>query len=395
MKNFSRNKLVSIVRKDNDTLEIHGILDDNIYSLQIDCCVSISGLEILSICGKWDRWTTPECHRAENVLKEAVGFIIEDGLEDKIHKTIGRKGCRHFANLLIECCLSAKQSALIARWEDAKKKDSSLTFDNFKSSVQNNAEKPSNLKPALKEAHKNTSLADQTIQNDARKKSFEKKDASQKDMIIDLHVHTFPASPCSSASVDALIKEAKHIGLDGICLTDHNYVWSPDEIEDLRQKHGFLVLRGNEITTAQGDMLVFGYYRDIQGIISLEELRKEVIQSGGFIISAHPFRGFLVVGAAQLGLTVEKGAQRQVFKLVDAVEVLNGKVTEKENNFALNVAKSLSLPVTGGSDAHEVYEVGQYATCFQNKINNENDLVDALKNSKFEPVKYRKTIKEH
>ena len=392
MKNFFRNKLVSVVRKDHDTLKIHGILDDDIYSLQIDCSVSISCMKILSIQGKWNRWTTPECPRAKKVLKEAVGFIIEEGIEEKIHKIIGRRGCRHFANLLIECCLTAKKSVLFAKWEDAKKKDALLTFDDFKIA--------DDLKTASREVDKN--IGEKTVfKNNAPKKLSKKEyvftkdgDLLSKDTVIDLHVHTFPASPCSSAPVDALIEEAKRIGLTGICLTDHNYVWSLDKIEDLRQKHGFLVLRGNEITTTQGDVLVFGYYRDIKGIISLEELRKEVIKSKGIMITAHPFRGFLVVGADQLGLTVEKGAQRQMFKFVDAVEVLNGKVTEKENSFALEVAQRLSLPVTGGSDAHEVCEVGQYATRFTHEIKNEEDLVNALKNSGFSPVKFREQIKE-
>jgi predicted metal-dependent phosphoesterase TrpH len=392
MKNFIRNKLVSVVRKDQDTLEIHGILDDDIYSLELDCSVSMSSMKILSIQGKWNRWTTPECPRAENVLKEAVGFIIEEGIEDKIHKIIGRKGCRHFANLLIECCFSAKQSVLIAKWEDAKKKDASLTFDDF-----NIAD---DLKTAFREVDGN--IGEKTVfRNNTSRNLSKKKDVFTKDegllsnkIVIDLHVHTFPASPCSSAAVDALIEEAKQIGLTGICLTDHNYVWNPGKIEDLRQKHGFLVLRGNEITTTQGDVLVFGYYLDIKGIISLEELRKEVIKSKGIMISAHPFRGFLVVGTDQLGLTVEKGAQRHMFKFVDAVEVLNGKVTEKENSFALSVAQRLGLAVTGGSDAHEVHEVGRYATCFAHEIKNEEDLVSALKNSRVEPVKFREAMKE-
>ena len=400
MKNFFRNKLVSVVRKDQDTLEIHGLLDDDIYSLEIDCSVSMSRMKILSIQGKWNRWTTPECPRAENVLKEAVGFIIEEGIEDKIHKIIGRKGCRHFANLLVECCLTAKKSVLVAKWEDAKKKDALLTFDNFKSSIKNDFNLADNLKTASgkvdKDIGEKTVFKNNTSKNLSKKEDvFTKdKDLLSKDTVIDLHVHTFPASPCSSVPVDTLIKEAKRIGLTGICLTDHNYVWNADKIEDLRQKHGFLVLRGNEITTTQGDVLVFGFYRDIKGIISLEELRKEVTKSKGIIISAHPFRGFLVVGTDQLGLTVEKGAQRQMFKLVDAVEVLNGKVTEKENSFALRVAQRLGLAVTGGSDAHEVYEVGQYATRFSNKINNEYDLVNALKNSRVEPVKFREAMKE-
>jgi len=56
--------------------------------------------------------------------------------------------------------------------------------------------------------------------------------------------------------VDEMIEEAKRIGLDGICLTDHNYRWDPKDIQKLREKHQFLVLGGNEITTVQGDIVV-------------------------------------------------------------------------------------------------------------------------------------------
>ena len=63
-------------------------------------------------------------------------------------------------------------------------------------------------------------------------------------MVIDLHMHTAPASPCSSISVEALIAEARRIGLDGIVITDHNYWWSEEEVARLRREHDFLVLRG-------------------------------------------------------------------------------------------------------------------------------------------------------
>jgi predicted metal-dependent phosphoesterase TrpH len=208
-------------------------------------------------------------------------------------------------------------------------------------------------------------------------------------MTIDLHVHTYPASPCSSASVDPLIEEAKRIGLDGICLTDHNHVWDPARVEELQQKHGFLILRGNEITTNQGDVLVFGLEKDIQGIIDLKELRREVDEADGFMIVAHPFRGFLVVGVDQAGLTPEKAMERPLFDYVDAVEVLNGKVTENENDFALKVTEGLGLPGTGGSDAHEVAEVGMYATEFYEVIKNEQDLIAALKKGAYAPIAFQ------
>ncbi|MCP4668534.1 MAG: hypothetical protein GY849_19495, partial [Deltaproteobacteria bacterium] len=82
--------------------------------------------------------------------------------------------------------------------------------------------------------------------------------------------------------------------------------------------------------------------------------------------------------------------ERPLLKMVDAVEVLNGKVTEQENRFASEVAAGLGLPVTGGSDAHEVDEVGVYATRFAHAIENEEDLITALKKGGYSPVAYKK-----
>jgi hypothetical protein len=139
-------------------------------------------------------------------------------------------------------------------------------------------------------------------------------------------------------------------------------------------------------------MLVFGLEKNIDGIITVEALREEVDRAGGFMIAAHPFRGFLVFGVGQLGLTPEAAMQRPVFKQVDALEGLNNKVTEKENAFAREVALGLGLPVTGGSDAHEVEEVGVYATRFFSEIHSEYDLIQALKQGQYEPIAFRKEM---
>jgi hypothetical protein len=163
-------------------------------------------------------------------------------------------------------------------------------------------------------------------------------------------------------------------------------------VEELRQRHGFAIFGANEITTDQGDMLVFGLQRDIQGIIKLQDLRQEVLAAGGFLIVAHPFRGFLTFSGDQLGLTPERAAQRPLFQCVDAIEVLNGKVTEKENRFASSVAESLRLPVTGGSDAHDVEEVGAYATRFSVEIHTEVELIRALQSRDYLPVAFRREI---
>ena len=55
MLKFARNKLVSIYREDQDTLVAYGILEDDIYGLEIDLTLRLPDLEILSIGGNWKR----------------------------------------------------------------------------------------------------------------------------------------------------------------------------------------------------------------------------------------------------------------------------------------------------------------------------------------------------
>ncbi len=377
MLKFQRNKLVSI-KKDGDTLAVHGVLDDDVYGLEIDVTFNTADLIIRSIKGKWNRWTSPECPRALLFLDEAVGMsAYEEDFSQKIFKIIGRKACRHYANLLAECAYSAREAVLLIKWQEAKTDNPDLAFNEF-------IEGASDDIPPASASEAVSTGRDRPVDNNVTDRIVYEKISGG--TLIDLHVHTFPASPCSSASVDKLIEEAKRIGLDAICLTDHNHVWRKDDVDKLRQRHGFLILRGNEITTNQGDMLVFGLDKDIQGIISLEDLRAEVLDAGGFMIVAHPFRGFLIVGVDEVGLTPEKAMERPLLKSVDAVEVMNGKVTKRENEFASEVATGLGLPATGGSDAHEVFEVGRYATHFADIIKNEQDLVNALKAGRYSPI---------
>jgi hypothetical protein len=112
------------------------------------------------------------------------------------------------------------------------------------------------------------------------------------------------------------------------------------------------------------------------------------------MIVAHPFRGFLTFGVGKLGLTPEKAMERPLFKLVDAVEVMNSKVTRKENDFAARVAAGLHLPATGGSDAHEAPAVGIYATRFPRVFQDEKGLIEALKSGDYSPIAFRGKEKE-
>jgi predicted metal-dependent phosphoesterase TrpH len=381
MLKFQRNKLVSIYQDKPDELRIHGLLDDHIFGLEIDIKVRLDDLTIRFIDGKWNREETPECSRALPFLQEAKGFRIDgQDLGQRINKSIGRKSCPHFANLLLECCTAAKEAVQVINWTAARAERPDLTYEAYAAGAETGPAEKGPLPSGI------------TMENSAAVLPEEKKPRLQPPtdgFVVDLHTHSFPASPCSSMGVDELIREAKRIQLDAVCLTDHNHVWDPKAIEDLSQKHGFAVFRGNEITTDEGDMLVFGMHARVKGIIKLADLKKMVDDAGGFLIAAHPFRGFLVFNASQIGLTVDKAMERSAYHQVHALETLNGKVTETENRFAGKVAEGLNLPATGGSDAHEISGVGKYATRFRHPIENEAQLVRALKSGQYAPCAFR------
>ena len=375
MLTYMRNKLVSIEMPDENSFVAYGFLDDHIYSLETTFQVNRNDMAISWLEGHWNRYTTPDCFHSEKPLQEAVGLCLTDeDFQQKIHKIVGRKACRHFANLILECSdaiIKAKQMGEMSEDEP----DEPLEAEESSSPESESLEtKDTSLKPIKKNAQV----------------PFEQLQEAPEGFTIDLHVHTSPASPCASSSVDDVITEAKRIGLNGICLTDHNHLWRNEDIKALRDKHDFLVLRGNEITTIQGDMVVFGLEEDIQGIIALKDLAEKVAAVDGFIIAAHPFRGFLAVSGDKLVLDVDKAAARPVFKLVNGVETLNSKVTDNENNFSGRVAESLEMPTTGGSDAHLAEEVGVYATRFSKIIHDEEELISALMANDAVPVQFRK-----
>ena len=210
-------------------------------------------------------------------------------------------------------------------------------------------------------------------------------------MLIDLHVHTKALSTDSILDPEEAIKEAKRIGLNGICFTEHNKAWEIEKIQHLSQKWKFLVINGVEVDTVEGHVLVFGLHRNFEKVIRAHKLREMVNKTGGVMIAAHPFKGFRIFGFSDLSLSPEQGSKRPIFQSVDALEGFSGKAMEKENLLAQEVARLLGMKMTGGSDAHSLGEIGKCVTIFKNNIMDEAGLIEELKGGRFQAKYFTKS----
>ena len=214
-------------------------------------------------------------------------------------------------------------------------------------------------------------------------------------MLIDIHIHTKPTSYCSELDAVDMIKRAKEMGIDGVCITEHDAVWSTEEIEKLSTEHDFPVFKGMEVNTDCGHILTFGLNEYVPGIWRLETLRKVADDMGGVIIAAHPFRrpwyGVRLRQEYGLRITAQEASEEKVFQLVDGVEVINGERPEIENNFAAEVTELTSMFATGGSDAHFVSAIATCMTAFPHTVHNEQELVEAIYAKQFHPVRLEET----
>jgi hypothetical protein len=124
---FNRSQVIGAEFPDEETVRFNGIQVDHIYSMEINMDVAIPGGKILSIGGNMKRYTNFVCPQAVPVLQNAVGMSLrEEDWDRRIMKEIGRKGCEHFAEIIIECGRSLNQAYLSKALWQALEKDPDL-----------------------------------------------------------------------------------------------------------------------------------------------------------------------------------------------------------------------------------------------------------------------------
>lgn len=102
---FNRSQIIGAeVLEKEGLIRFNGIQEDHIYGMEIRMDVSISDGIIRSVVGNMKRYTNDVCPQAIPVLQTAVGLSLrEEGWDATVMREIGRKGCEHFAEIIIEC----------------------------------------------------------------------------------------------------------------------------------------------------------------------------------------------------------------------------------------------------------------------------------------------------
>jgi len=214
-------------------------------------------------------------------------------------------------------------------------------------------------------------------------------------MIIDVHAHT-DRSEDSRAPIETYLKWLQKkrdvLPVDGIVLTEHRQ-WDPHvDYRALEDQYGILLLRGAEVETDYGHILVYGVndaitrhfdFSDVR--LSAQEVITEVARRGGIAVPCHP-------GRPTIGLC-EHYRDKPPLEGVVAVEALNGGSRRGENERVADLVGKFGYASVGGSDAHLVSLIGICATEFDDEVRSVEDLVRALGQGGYRPVDFRDRLR--
>jgi len=194
-------------------------------------------------------------------------------------------------------------------------------------------------------------------------------------MKFDLHIHTRKHSPDSAIDPFGLVRRARQIGLEGIVITEHDWLWTEAELEELRAAEpGLVVLAGIEVSAREGHFLVYGVHDPftLPRGIGVRELCQEVHRQGGAVVAAHPFRW----GQPFDEILAEERPE------LDGLELMTNNMDADCRRLAAEVERMHRLAGLGSSDAHQEEVVGVCYTEFAAHIRTNRDLVTAIRSRK-------------
>ena len=177
-----------------------------------------------------------------------------------------------------------------------------------------------------------------------------------KRVFADFHIHT-RFSRDSILTEERFIEKAIERGLTHVAVTNHNNVEGAiavrDKVAELGLTDRLTVILGEEVSTADGEVVGLFLTRTIPRGLSANETADEIHRQGGLVSIPHPFDPFR-------GSHIREGPLRNLAEVgkIDAVEIFNCRVTfQRHNQEAAEFAQRYGIPGIAASDSHSSFEV--------------------------------------
>ena len=169
------------------------------------------------------------------------------------------------------------------------------------------------------------------------------------------HVHT-AASYDSEASPDAILDRALAVGLDVLCVTDHDTIDGAVALQALAGR-ALRVVIGCEFTCQDGSHVVGLGLTDPISERRVLPLLEGIRLQGATVVLPHLFRR----GSGVFRPELRRGPEfvRDVLARTDVVECFNARDTFENNARSQRFAMEHGLATIAGSDAHRASELGR------------------------------------
>ena len=172
----------------------------------------------------------------------------------------------------------------------------------------------------------------------------------------DFHIHT-RFSRDSILTEETFIRKAIERGLTHVAITNHNNVEGAiavrDKVAELGLTDQLRVILGEEVSTADGEVVGIFLTRTIPRGLSANETADEIHRQGGLVSIPHPFDPFRASH-------IKEGPLRNLAEVgkIDMIEVFNCRVTlQRHNQEAAELAHHYGIPGIAASDSHSGFEV--------------------------------------
>ncbi|MCS7178416.1 MAG: PHP domain-containing protein [Anaerolineae bacterium] len=192
-------------------------------------------------------------------------------------------------------------------------------------------------------------------------------------LTCDLHTHTSYSRDCL-VSPERFLEVCRRRGLDRVAVTDHNTIAGALRLKEIDPER---VIVGQEIRTTRGELIAYFLTEPIPPDLPPQEAIAAVRAQGGIVGISHPLDRTRREAMGRNGVEA-------LLEEVDFLEGFNARcLFPADNQAALALARAYHLPVTAGSDAHSLWELGR-AVVQMPPFDSPESFLEALRQARIE-----------